>query len=206
MLRNPAVLAAAIAGTLTFSAVPAVAADFADPTWPCIQRKVETLSPGLMWPHPLPETPVDKEEQAAVAVLAERLSLRRTDLESLRPEVQTFAETHGGDPEIMGRVFARSFDQLASRRTRIINGIANFSLSQIALAESIEATRTEMDRLMSADEPDFDRVDELEEKLDWDQLIYSDRQKSITYLCETPQLIERRLFSIAQLLAEHVAG
>ncbi|PWK55089.1 hypothetical protein [Silicimonas algicola] len=204
MKRNTALLTVAIAGLLNLFAMTADAADYADPTWPCIQRKVETLSPALMWSHPLPETPASKEESAAVDLMAERLTLRRSDLESLRPEVQAFAERYSGDPEVMGRVFQRAFKGLDTRRTRIIKGIADFSLSQIALAKSIENTRSEMDTQMAADEPDFDRVDELEEKLDWDQLIYSDRQKSITYLCETPQLIERRLFGIAQLLAEHV--
>ncbi len=29
------------------------AATFDDPEWPCIQRKVEDLSLGIMWPHPV---------------------------------------------------------------------------------------------------------------------------------------------------------
>ena len=61
-----------------------------------------------------------------------------------------------------------------------------------------------MDRLSDAEDPDFDRMDALEEKLEWDQLIYSDRSQSITYLCETPQLIERRLFTIARMLGNAV--
>lgn len=208
MRRDPTISAVVLAGIAMFqtAALPAAAADFADPTWPCIQRKVEVLSPALMWSQPIPETPPEKAVEADVAALADLLSLRRTEVEALRPEVEAFAEAHGGDAELLGRVFARAFDTLAQRRTRIIGGIGDFSLSQIALAESIEATRTEMDTLMAADDPDFDKVDALEEKLEWDEVIYSDRQRSITYLCETPQLIERRLFGIAQLLAEYASS
>ncbi len=59
---------------------------------------------------------------------------------------------------------------------------------------------------MAEEDPDYDRVDALEEQLDWDQRIYNDRQRSITYLCETPTLLERRLFVIAQMLQQAAAG
>lgn len=183
---------------------PAGAADFSDPTWPCIQRKVERLSPALMWRFPLPEAPAAAALADDAAALGDALSLRRMELETLRPRVAAYAERHGGDKDALARAFQRSFLSLNKRRTRIMSGIGDFSLSQIKLAERIDATRAEMDRLTAAAEPDYDSLDALEEKLDWDQVIYTDRQRSITYLCETPQLIEKRLFAIAQLLAEHV--
>jgi hypothetical protein len=185
-------------------AAPLHAADFADPTWPCVQRKVENLSLGLMWPTPVDATALDTDDalRAQVSDLADALALRRVELESLRGQVETFANAHKGDPAILGMVFERVFANLSKRRGRIISGIGDFSLSQIALAKQIDVARAEMDTLLAADEPDFDKVDVLEEKLDWDQLIHSDRQRSITYLCETPLILERRLFSIAQMLQQ----
>lgn len=194
----------ALVGTAIALAGPAAAADYADPTWPCIQRKVEHLSVALMWSHPIPETAPDGALAGEIGNLAGELALRRVEVEDLRPRVEAFATENAGDPDILGRVFQTVFDRLDTRRTRIMRGIGDFSESQIALSEQIDATRLEMDTLMKADAPDFDKVDALEEKLDWDQVIYSDRQKSITYLCETPQLLERRLFAIAQLLAGYV--
>lgn len=190
-----------LAAALVFATVPAFAADYSDPTWPCIQRKVERLSLGLMWPHPVPETqPENADLRAQIGELAGRLALRRLDLETLGPEVSAFAAANGGDPALLGLVFQSVFDSLSQRRSRIIGGIGDFSLGQIALTERIEAARIETRAEMDKPNPDFDRVDALEEQLDWDQLIYSDRQKSIEYLCETPTLLERRLFEIAQLL------
>jgi len=186
--------------------MPAAAADFSDPTWPCIQRKVGQLSLGLMWPYEV-EQLADQSPDALprdVADLAETLALRRVELDSLRPRIETVAAAHNGDPQVLGQVFAHVFDSLSTRRTRIIKGIEKFSLGQIALAERIDAARLEMETLLAAKEPDFDRVDKLEEQLDWDQVIYTDRQRSITYLCETPTLLERRLFSIAQMLQQVV--
>ncbi|MDD9727989.1 hypothetical protein PVV74_21290 [Roseovarius sp. SK2] len=184
------------------AAAPAMAEDFSDPTWPCVQRKVETLSLGLMWPIALPEDEVEDPALAAgIRDLAGTLAVRRLEMDTLRQAAEEFTDRWPEDTEAnLGRAFAQTFKSLNTRRSQIINGIADFSLGQIALAEKIDEMRLEMDTALEAENPDFDRVDELEEKLDWDQVIYSDRQQSITYLCETPQLIEKRLFAIAQML------
>ena len=191
-----------LAALVIACATPAASADFSDPEWPCIQRKVDRLSAGLMWPAPLPETPVPDTLEPAVDELSQLLALRRVTLDEARAAVTEFAAANPHDEAVMGEVFARVFDSLSKRRTRIIDGIGDFSLGQIALSERIDAARAEMDSAMAAAEPDFDRVDVLEEQLDWDSRIFSDRQKTITYLCETPTLLEKRLYSIAQILSE----
>lgn len=191
---------------LCLAATPGTAADFSDPTWPCIQRKVENLSLGLMWPLPVDRALAegDLALERDVAELAETLVLRRIPLENLQGQVDDFAAKHDGNADTLGLVFARVFDTISKRRTRIIKGIGDFSLGQIALAEKIDMARAEIDTLMAASKPDFDRVDVLEEQIDWDQVIHTDRQRSITYLCETPTLLERRLFGIAQMLQQAI--
>lgn len=192
----------AVALAILLPSLQALAADYSDPTWPCVQRKVENLSPGLMWAFPLDPTTVtpDKARDADVAELAGYLGLRRVTLEELEPRVAAFAQAYNGDTETLGLVFHDVFDNLSKRRSRIISGIEDFSLSQIALAEKIDGNRLAMDAEMAKDAPNFDVIDALEETIDWDQIIYTDRQRNITYLCETPTLLERRLFGIAQML------
>ncbi|MCR9147854.1 MAG: hypothetical protein NXH74_11725 [Rhodobacteraceae bacterium] len=184
---------------------PGFAADYSDPTWPCVQRKVERLSLGLMWTHPVPETlPESAEARRDIQELAGQLGLRKLELEELEPQIAAFAEKYAGDPDMLSHVFSSVFDSLSRRRGQIIGGIGDFSLGQIALTEKIEGLRQEMNAQLDADDPDFDRIDSLEAQLDWDQLIYSDRQKSIIYLCETPVILERRLYSAAQMLLSKV--
>lgn len=183
------------------TADPSFAADFSDPTWPCIQRKVEELSLGLMWPHQIADASTP-ENSADIDEISGLLALRRIELDDLQPQVAEFAARYNGDPDVLGMVFQRVFDTLSKRRKRIITGIGEFSLNQIDMAEKIDLARVEMEEALSADPPDFDRIDALEEQLDWDQLIYTDRQRSITYLCETPQILERRLFAISQMLQQ----
>ncbi|MDO6585303.1 hypothetical protein Q4543_07210 [Salipiger sp. 1_MG-2023] len=186
---------------ITGWATPALAADFSDPTWPCIQRKVETLSMGLMWPAALPETTPDADK-AAIHELAATLALRRVDLDAARAASQGVASEHGHDMDLMGAVFAQTFNALAQRRTRIIKGIGEVAQSQERLSQRIETARAEMDSIMASDTPDYDRVDALEEQVDWDSRIFNDRQKTITYLCETPTLLEKRLYALSQILQE----
>ncbi|SDX90809.1 hypothetical protein [Citreimonas salinaria] len=158
-----------------------------------------------MWPHPIPEkVPADAALSDAIEELAGKLAVRRIEPEALAPDIAAFAETHGGDAATMGLVFEGVFDRLSRRRTRIIDGIAEFSTSQIGVAAQIEAARQDMVVEMEKDDPDFDKVDDLEEQIDWDQTIYSDRQQSITYLCETPTLLEKRIYAIAQLLQAEI--
>ncbi len=178
----------------------ASAADFSDPTWPCIQRKVGALSVGLMWPHPVPEDALDPDTAEMVDDLAQRLALRRLALEDLTPDVDAFAAEVSADTDLLGRVFSETFDRLSGTRNAIMKGIEEYSLSQIALSEKIDAARLEMDTIMAGDDPDFDKVDALEERIDWEERIFTERARSLTYICETPVLLEKRLYSIAQML------
>ncbi len=181
-------------------AAPVGAADFSDPTWPCIQRKVGQLSPGLMWPQQIEAPELSDETEAAVEELVGYLTLRRLPLEETQPQLEAFIAAHGNDPALLGHVFEGAFARLATLRTRLITGIEDYSLGQIALAERIDAARAEMDAQMARAEPDYDRVDALEEQIDWDERIYTDRRQSLTYVCETPVLLEKRLYAIAQML------
>ncbi|MHA6264443.1 hypothetical protein ACXYMO_14660 [Arenibacterium sp. CAU 1754] len=179
---------------------PVGAADFSDPTWPCVQRKVENLSVGIMWPYPIEDVDLSPAAEQDVQDIVSRLILRRFELEEIRPLIVDFAATHGNDQAIMGHIFSETFDRLSTTRKTIMKGIEEYSQSQIAMSERIDATRKTMTDLMRADDPDYDKVDALEEQLDWDERIYTDRAQSLIYVCETPVLLEKRLYAIAQML------
>lgn len=179
--------------------VPGIAsgADSADPDWPCIQRKVEDLSPALMWPLPVTKASLTPDAKD----LAGALALRRVSLEEAQGLVTTYVADHPDtDAETLGNVFLSVFDRLSRDRKRIMGGIANYAHSQVGLAERIDAARVEVDDLSAAEPPDFDRIDALEEQIAWDERIFNDREHSLTYVCETPVLLEKRLYAVAQML------
>jgi hypothetical protein len=177
------------------------ATDFSDPDWPCTQRKVENLSASLMWPEPVTRMPLTPAANDLVAIL----SLRRVTLEEAGTHVQTFVEKSAPvDGQLLGNIFLNVFENLADRRQRLIAGIARYSRSQIALASRIDGTRVEMATLAGEKKPDFDRIDKLEEQLDWDERIYRDRSQALTYVCETPVLLEKRAYAIGGILRKHM--
>ncbi|NGO66252.1 hypothetical protein G6N76_21550 [Rhizobium daejeonense] len=188
---------------LFLALVPAIAgaADFSDPDWPCIQRKVENLSPGLMWPNPVTRSALPPE----AADLASMLALRRVSLEEAETQVRAFMDkTPTADAQLLGNIFYDAFDKLADDRHRLITGIARYSRNQIALSKKIDNSRTEMAKLTAENNQDFDRIDKLEEQIDWDERIYKDRSQALTHVCETPVIIEKRAYAIAQLLLKQV--
>ncbi len=196
MTRLFSIIAAAVV-----LAAPASAEAKAD--WPCVQREVESLSPGLMWPSPLPEPPPELSDDARD--LAERLTLRRVSLEDAEADVEALAAAHPdyGAPEY-GRIFELVFDSVDSHRRRIVAGIERYAENQARLSTEIGDLRDEMAKLESAEKPDFDRIDEVEKEIDWRERIFEDRNTSLTYVCETPVILERRLYAIAQMLRAHV--
>jgi hypothetical protein len=177
------------------------AVDFSDPDWPCIQRKVEKLSPSLMWPAPITRVPLTPAANELVGIL----SLRRVSLEEAEAHVRGFVEkTAPVDDQLLGNIFYGVFENLSQNRQRLIAGIARYSRSQIALAARIDGARVEMAKLTDEPKPDFDRVDKLEEQIDWDERIYRDRSQALTYVCETPVILEKRAYAIAQILLKHM--
>ncbi|EEW23883.1 hypothetical protein [Rhodobacter ferrooxidans] len=177
------------------------AADYSDPDWPCIQPRVDNLSPGLMWPQEVQPVPLSAQARDLVAMLA----LRRVGLPQAEAAVRGFAATTPPpDAQLLGSVFLGVFDKLDRERHRLIGGIARYANSQTALAARIETARGQIEALMAATAPDFDAVDRLEEQIDWDERIYHDRARALTAVCETPVLLEKRAFAIAQILLKQL--
>ncbi len=179
----------------------AVAADNADPDWPCIQRRTGAMSAGVMWPLPLG----DSRAEGEAGDLAAALALRRVDLDEAETRVTSFAAAHPGfGADEWGAIFRNAFERIDHDRERVLKGIVRYARSQIALAARIDDAHAEMTRLNAEKAPDFDRIDALEEQLDWDERIYRDRERALTYVCETPVLLEKRAYAVAQILLKQL--
>ncbi|CAA9391898.1 MAG: hypothetical protein AVDCRST_MAG15-498 [uncultured Rubellimicrobium sp.] len=180
-------------------ATPLLAADPSDPDWPCIQRRVEHLSIGVMWPHPIPEEagslPDDLRNVAA------QLALRRVSEEQARDLV---AEVAADRPDFTlddyARLYQVTFDQIDRQRAEIVTGIVGYAQNQSRLAAEIDELQAQMAQMEAAEEPDFDRIDEIEAELDGRLRVFNDRASSLTYVCESPVLLEQRAYSIAQIM------
>ncbi|SFX90517.1 hypothetical protein SAMN04244548_02213 [Paracoccus pantotrophus] len=171
-----------------------------DPDWPCVQRKQPHLSLGQMWSGPEPDEAVrDLARTPEIAALADRLEQRRLPLPEAEAEIAAFAK--GADDRQLTALMVAIFDRIEPHRTALIAGIARYGHKQVDLAQRIDAHRARMEELQKAEQPDFDAIDAEEERLDWDMRIFQDRQHALTYVCETPVILEQRVFALARAIA-----
>ena len=181
------------------AAVPARAAT-PTPDWPCVQPRQSHLSLGQVWTGPPP--PEGAAETPEIADLAERVVQRRMPIEEATAAIDAFAQ--GKDAETLALLMQAIFHRIDMQRTAILGGISRYGHRQVALAARVEARRARMAELEAADPPDFDAIDAEEEALDWDMRVFSDRQQSLTYVCETPVILEQRLFALGRAVAAHL--
>ncbi|MGN7867423.1 hypothetical protein [Paracoccus sp. 22332] len=193
----------AIAFALMLAAAPVWAATGTDPDWPCIQRKQPHLSLGQVWTGPVPDDRVaDLARDPKIEALAARLEQRRLPLEEAEAAIAEFAED--ADDAHLTALMVAIMDKIEPDRAALIAGIARYGHSQVDLARRIEERRARMVEMEQADPPDFDAIDAAEEALDWDQRVFTERQQSLTYVCETPVILEQRAFALGRAIAGHL--
>jgi hypothetical protein len=188
--------------SVIWALICAEAALAAEVTWPCVQRRVGELSAAQMWAGPpIDAARISWRDDPAVASLARSLAARRTSLDEASASIQKFAEGAGRDKDAkLTLLFAGTFDLINSERQRVIAGIEHYAQKQQALAKEIDETNRS---LQSGDKAD-PRRRELEEKLRWDTRIYDDRNQALTYVCESPVILEQRAFVMAREIASHL--
>lgn len=177
-----------------------------DADWPCVQRLVPEVSAGMVWGGPAPGKLPDWRSDKEISNLSDRLADRRLPAEDAEPLVSGFAETQGADKDRrLTILFASILDRLNEERSSVIDAIKRYARRQKALASRIEATLAEIDRLPEeGTEEQQLRRDELAERNRWDTRIYEERERTLTYLCETPVSLERKIFSLSRTIQNHL--
>ncbi len=184
---------------------PTLAQPKTDPDWPCVQRKVATLSPGQFWTGPDIAAAGAWGDDNDAAVLAQKLASRRTELTEVDPLIEAYAAKVSAGDKAKGltRVYAGVFEIINGERDKVMGGIARYAQGQRRMAERI---RDEADTISqtkdgpsAADAREVSKEQsEIETKFAWDRRIFQERSQSLTYVCEVPQLLEQRLGEIAK--------
>jgi hypothetical protein len=173
------------------------AAASSDPDWPCIQRLVPRISAAQVWAGPEP-SPADWRGDLEVDRLAARLAARATPVEDTEKLVEAFAEAQP-DQAVNAKLtalFGRTLEVINRDRASIIAGIKRFAQHQRALSERIRETRATLKQNAGTEAADG----EVTERLNWDIRIFDEREKSMTYLCEQPVLLEQRAFALGRTI------
>lgn len=189
-------------GLIALAPASGQAAQSDDPDWPCVQRKVPAISAGMVWAGP-PVEQVDGtwEQDVEVAQLAGAIARRALDIEQAKQRIADFAAgLDGARNDRLTLLFAGTLDIINRERSTVIEGIGRYARRQADLAASI---RDKTAALRTLPEDDSARVD-LQEEIHWDTRIYKDREQSLIYVCETPVLLEQRLFALSRAIMSHL--
>ena len=191
---------------LLMAASPSSAASFDDPEWPCQQRKVPSLTPGLMWAGPeITDRIRQLETDPDIQAIAAQLALRRIPIEDAEKMIDDFAKGLGADKsDKLTAVFDQAFTLINQERNAVMSGIARYAKTQTELSKSIETKRTEIRNLKAQENPNLDKLEEMEDTLIWDERIFKERRQSLIYVCETPVILEKRIFAISRALQSHL--
>lgn len=194
-MRGPLVACVLLAG--------AAGAQPVDPDWPCVQRKVPSLTPAVVWAGPpFEEGELDWEADAEVAALAERLSQRRLPEEEAMEEARAFAA--GAERERATLLFAGLFERMNAERSQVVSGIERYARRQVAEADAIRAEVSALERRRAEAAPE--EVAEAEEALTWRIRVFDERRDNLVYACEVPRLVEQRLYALGRVIAGEIEG
>ncbi len=169
--------------------------------WPCRQILVERISLAAVWSGP-PIEGVTWKSDPAVAALAGELSARRTELKDAERRIDEFAKAQGENKAKLVAVFAGLFETLNDDRSQVIAGLLRFGAKQRELAAKIraESGRTQRNGNLPMPGQGEEAADAEAQQLQWDTRLFDERRQNLTFACESPVLIEQRLFALARVI------
>ena len=193
-----AVLAIAIVTSLA----PQAVAQFrgkTDPDWPCQQIKTPTFSLASIWAGPaLDLNSQNWRSESDVADLEAQMAQRRVPIADVEAAIADFKAKAGPDADAkLLRAFAAAFADLSQQRSQILDGLDRIGRRQKALADRIRAENEAVQKSSDQNGQAAPGADS-QERLLWDLRIFDDRRQTVTYVCETPTLIEQRIGEIAR--------
>jgi hypothetical protein len=202
--REAALRLIALTATLEAASVAAAEpkADSPERNWPCHQILVGRLSLAAVWSGPSIEGLAWRDDQAVADIVA-RLAARRTPLDDAERAIEDFAQSLGASKaKKLVSVFAGLFETLNDERTQVIEGLLRFGAKQKELAERIRAENVLPREGPGKEAPHASRQDgeTVAGDLEWDLRVFDERHQALTFVCETPALIEQRLFALARVI------
>lgn len=186
-------------------AAPASAMDARHPDWPCPQIVVPKLSVAAFWTGPAIDDVGDAwMKDRTIHDLVLRLAGRRTPLPDAEKEAADFLTGTSAEKQHKAKLlFAGLFAALSGERDDVMAGIERFSRRQQQLREQISAKLTDLRSRQDASQ-DAAEVDKLGDQIAWDTRIFDERRQTISYVCEVPSTIERRLFALARAIQQRL--
>lgn len=209
MLRLRSLLLIPVLSALAAPAATAAIGDKDYPDWPCVQRKVLTLTSAQIWDGPPVDDLRDWSSDNELVKLVPGLISRRVPIEEASAAIKAYA---GKLPaaerdDKLKRLFAGVLSRINEERSSVIAGVERFQKRQKGRAEELERQGSEIIKLkeQAKDEASQKKLAEAEEKYAWDVRVFQERQQNLPMACEIPVTIEARAFELGREIRTHMS-
>lgn len=178
--------------------------------WPCVQRKIETLTSVQIWDGPPVEDITEWRDDKEVAELVPYVISRRIEMDAVEEAIKNFAEKipEAERDKKLTLLFAGVLHETNVVRSSVVNGIETFQKRQRARAKRLEEQGKELAGLHSRaakGEKISQKIDTLQNHYDWNARVFKERQDNLPLACEVPVLIEQRAFAVARAIRNHMS-
>ena len=168
--------------------------------WPCAQRRVPTISAGTIWSGPDLARGKGWDQDDDVANLAQKLASRRLPIDEADPLIAGLAKQAGAEKDRrLTALFGGTLEIINRNRRDLLQGIMRYAQGQERLAERM---RAESDKISEGQSdvqgPTGIAANDTSRDFAWDQRIFKERKQALSYVCETPSLLERRAYEIGK--------
>lgn len=170
--------------------------------WPCKQVRVPEMALGGVWTGPSIENERKNwRNDAVVADLVARIAPRRTPLDEAEKRIAEFGRSLGDSRKAqLTLLFAGLYERMNAERSEVVTGLDHFGRR---LKEMAEKTREETESfyaLQSKKPPDMEAIKKASETLQWRVRLFEEQRKMVSYVCESPALIEQRFGALARAI------
>ena len=208
--RSRTITGLIVASAIALAGAQALAASANGPDWPCVQRRVATVTSAQMWDGPDVDDLTQWRDSDEMKKLIARLISRRIPLDQATDAIAQFAAAQQPNErdQALKHLFAGLVDATNNDRSVVIHGIERFQQRQKARAAEIERQAAELRQLKeqaASDEKARAVLTAAEERHQWDLRVFTERQQSIPLACEVPVLIEQRLFELGRAIRTHMS-
>ncbi len=188
-------------GAAFFAGLPARAEG--TPEWPCIQRKVMTLTAAQMWDGPEVEGLTGWQDDAEMGRLIKGLVSRANAMDKVAESLEQWAKAQpdAARDDKLKLLFAGVLKTINDDRAIVMAGIERFQRRQRQLSERIQEQGVALGALRAratSDEKVKSELTAAEDRYKWDTRFFAERQDAMPYACEIPVQIEQRAFDLAR--------
>lgn len=173
--------------------------------WPCVQRKIVSLTSSQIWDGPAVDELSGWDQDPEIQRLIPILASRRIPTAEAAAEIKKYAESLPGaerDQRLM-LLFAGLLSEVNRNRTTVVNGIETFQRRQRLRATELEREGVEIAALQGK-QVSAEELKKATELYDWNARIFQERQRNIPLACEIPVFIEQRIYELGRELRTHM--